>query len=162
MNATGTARLHDGIGRGVRGWAAYGAAAWGLLFAAVHVYWVLGGRWGLPAGMDLFSNTALLVIDIIAVPVSLGATALALSLVNAWGRWVPARLRALGAWGAAALMTVHALPTVPDWAALATGTRTTGDFTGNERFVTFLYEPWFMAGGVLFGLAAFGFHRARR
>ncbi|MER5864758.1 hypothetical protein [Kitasatospora sp. NPDC002040] len=83
----------------------YGAAGWGLAFALVHLYWLLGGRTGLPAGLSLRDNLPLLVIDV---------------------------------------------------AALALGTRTAGGLTGLERFATFLYEPWFLTGGVLFGLATLG------
>ncbi|WP_433330819.1 DUF3995 domain-containing protein [Spirillospora sp. CA-294931] len=134
-----------------RPWAPYAAATWGVVFSLVHVYWVLGGQAGLPADLDLFDNLPLLVIDVIAIPVSLVAAALAVGLVRPWaGR----RLIKVGVWTTAALLIVHALPSVPDWVSLAAGTRAASDLSTNEHFVTFLYEPWFMVGGVLFALAA--------
>ncbi|MGH3086284.1 MAG: hypothetical protein ACRDSJ_03060 [Rubrobacteraceae bacterium] len=42
-----------------------------LVFAAVHLHWGLGGGVGLPPGLSLFDNTALLVIDLIAIPLNI-------------------------------------------------------------------------------------------
>ncbi|MEU5880926.1 DUF3995 domain-containing protein [Spirillospora sp. NPDC047279] len=151
---TGRSRLRTG--------AAYAAAGWGVLFALVHVYWLAGGRAGLPSGQSIFDSTALLVIDVIAIPVSFAAAALALALTRPWGGRFRRRTLLTGAWAAAVLMVVHALPTMIDWVALAAGERTAGELTAEERFVTFLYEPWFLAGGILFALAAFAHRRATR
>lgn len=161
MDATKTLHtraLHPGV-TSRRGLGAYAAATWSVLFALVHVYWLLGGRAGLPDGMDLFGNTALLIIDVIAIPLSFGAAALALALVRPWGERFPRRLLRAGVWGTTGLLLVHALPSIPDWIALAAGTRTLGDFSADERFVTVLYEPWFLAGGLLFGAAALATRR---
>ena len=49
-------------------WAEYAASAWALAFAAVHLYWALGGTVGLPKGMSVDMNPALFVIDVLAVP----------------------------------------------------------------------------------------------
>ncbi|MBO2453601.1 DUF3995 domain-containing protein [Actinomadura barringtoniae] len=141
---------------------AYAAAAWGVLFSLVHVYWLAGGRAGLPNGQSIFDNAPLLVIDVIAIPVSAVAAALALALVRPWGERFARRMLLTAAWGATAVMIVHALPSVVDWAALAVGAKSSGDLTAEERFATFLYEPWFMAGGLLFALAALTFQRSRR
>ncbi|WP_245194764.1 hypothetical protein [Kitasatospora phosalacinea] len=51
---------------------------------------------------------------------------------------------------------------MPDWAALALGHRSATDLDATARFATFLYEPFFLAGGVLFALAAFGRRMPRR
>jgi len=141
---------------------AYAAAAWGVLFSLVHVYWLAGGRAGLPNGQSIFDNTPLLIIDVVAIPVSAIAAALALALVRPWGERLPRRMLLAGTWGATALMIVHALPSTVDWAALAVGAKSSSELTAEERFATFLYEPWFMAGGVLFGLAALAFQLGRR
>src|SRR2546422_785176 len=62
---------------------AYAAAAWGSFFSFVHLYWLLGGRLGLPAGLSLTDHAPLLVIDILAIPGCLAAAALALALAHA-------------------------------------------------------------------------------
>ncbi|MFC4908827.1 DUF3995 domain-containing protein [Actinomadura gamaensis] len=140
---------------------AYLAALWGVLFSAVHVYWLADGRLGLPDGRSIYGTPALLVIDVIAIPASLGATGMALALVRPWGRRLPSRALAVTVWGTAALLVLHALPSVPDWAALLVGARDSADFTSEERFATFLYEPWFLTGGILFAVAASCLARGR-
>ncbi|MGH3728274.1 MAG: DUF3995 domain-containing protein [Micromonosporaceae bacterium] len=128
----------------------YLAAAWAALFAVVHLYWLAGGRLGLPEQLSLFDNLPLLIIDIIAIPMCAVAAVLALALVCPWGRRLPRRLVLAGAWTTAAVLVVHAVPSMVDWVALAVGARTPGDLTALERFATFLYEPFFLAGGLLY------------
>ncbi|MFF2075040.1 DUF3995 domain-containing protein [Kitasatospora sp. NPDC058162] len=139
--------------------AAYAAATWSAAFSFVHLYWLVGGRIGLPDGLSVTGNTPLLVIDILAIPGCAVAAVLALAIVRPWGVRLPARLLSIALWGITAVLLVHPLPSVPDWLALAAGSRTTADFDAMGRFATFLYEPFFLAGGLLFGLAALGRHR---
>ncbi|WP_460110970.1 DUF3995 domain-containing protein [Streptomyces sp. YKOK-J1] len=141
--------------------AAYAAATWATIFSLVHLYWLFGGRFGLPSGLSIRGNTPLLVIDILAVPLCALAAALALALHLDWGARLPARLLTAGLLGVAALLLLHAAPSIPDWAALAAGTRTSADLDAMSKFSTLLYEPFFMAGGLLFALASLG-RRATR
>ncbi|MFI5530774.1 DUF3995 domain-containing protein [Kitasatospora sp. NPDC051853] len=137
------------------------AAAWGLLFAAVHVYWLFGGRALLPDGLSVTGNLPLLVIDVLAVPLSLAATALALALIRPWGLRFGKLPRTAG-WAVAAVLAVHALPTVPDWLLLAAGRQELAGMPAMERFATALYEPWFLLGAVLFAAAVHTTGRGRR
>lgn len=141
--------------------AAYAAATWSAAFSLVHLYWLVGGRIGLPDGLSVTGNTPLLVIDILAIPGCAVAAVLALAIVRPWGVRLPARLLSIALWGITAVLLVHSLPSVPEWLALAAGSRTSADFDAMGRFATFLYEPFFLAGGLLFGLAALG-RRHRR
>ncbi|MFD8599975.1 DUF3995 domain-containing protein [Kitasatospora sp. NPDC059646] len=136
--------------------AAYGAALWSAWFSLVHLYWLLGGRLGLPGGLSVLGSPPLLVIDVVAVPLCAAAAALALALVRPWGGGLSPRLLLTAARGTAALLLVHAAPSVPDWAALAAGHRTVAGMDATDRFATVLYEPFFLAGGLLFACAAFG------
>ncbi|MGI8689095.1 MAG: DUF3995 domain-containing protein [Thermomicrobiales bacterium] len=140
---------------------AYVTCGWGIMFAAVHLYWLFGGTLGLPQGLSLFANKPLFVIDIIAIPLCIIAALLALALVRPWGRRFPRRLLLAGAWGGAALFVVHAVPAIPDWVSVALGVRTAA-LTPMDRFDLFLYEPWFLVGGILFGMAAWRFQRWSR
>ncbi|BAJ30074.1 MULTISPECIES: DUF3995 domain-containing protein [Kitasatospora] len=135
--------------------AAYAAAAWSALFALVHLYWLLGGRLGLPDGLSVRDSTPLLVIDVVAVPLCAAAAGLALALVRPWGARLPARPLRVAARGTALLLVAHAVPSVPDWIALALGRSSPAGLDAMARFATFLYEPFFLAGGLLFALAAF-------
>jgi len=140
---------------------AYAACGWGVVFAAAHLYWVLGGTLGLPPGLSLFAKKPLLVIDIIAIPLCISAALLALALVRPWGWRFSRRVLLTAAWGGAALFVVHAAPALPDWVGLALGLRTAA-LTPMDRFSLFLYEPWFLVGGILFGVAAWCYQRHSR
>ena len=142
----------------------YVAFVGSVAFGLVHVYWLLGGGIGLPGGESMYSSpmvptgessTLLIVIDIIAIPISALAALLALSLDDS-GPWdgLSRRTRLTAAWSITALCTLHAAPTIPDWVALALGNRVVADLTVAEQFLTFVYEPVFLAGAVTFGLAA--------
>jgi hypothetical protein len=141
---------------------AYGAAAWGVAFAGIHLYWLLGGRVGLPAGQSLFDNLPLLIIDVIAIPLCLVAALLAYSLIRPKSARFGRRTLLIGAWGTAALLVGHALPATIDWGALLAGARTMDDLGSLERFSTLLYEPFFMAGGAFFAVAALCCQRRTR
>ncbi len=139
-------------------WAAYAACAWALVFAVVHLYWGLGGTAGLPPGLSVFDNTALFVIDLVAIPLCLIGALLALALVRPWGERFPRWMLLSAAWGATALFVAHALPTVVDAVVLALGLRAEG-LAPIDRFSLFLYEPYWLLGGILFGAAAWQYMR---
>ncbi|WP_258343471.1 DUF3995 domain-containing protein [Saccharopolyspora gregorii] len=141
--------------------AAHGAAAWAALFGLVHVHWLAGGTIGLPPGTSVTSNLPLLVIDIVAIPLCAVAVAVALAPVRPWGRRVPGWLLHAAVWGSAALLAVHAAPSVVDWLALASGRLAVADLDPMARFATVVYEPVFLTGGLLFGLTGLGCLRGR-
>ncbi len=142
------------------GWAAYAASAWALVFAAVHLYWALGGTAGLPKGMSVDMNPALFVIDVLAVPLSVVGALLALSLVRPWGRLFPHRLLLASAWAVCALLVIHSAPTLVEGGLVVTGLRD-AELPVLEWWSLFVYEPWFLVGGVLYGAAAWGHGRSR-
>ncbi|MGW1175468.1 DUF3995 domain-containing protein [Kitasatospora sp. NPDC002543] len=150
-----------GWNRVVRG-AGYAAAGWAVAFALVHLYWLADGRLGLPDGRSVWSNTPLLVIDVIAVPLCAVAAAVALAPLRRWGARVPARLLGPALWGTAALLVLHAAPSVPDWVALAADRRPGAEPDAMARFATFGYEPFFLAGGLLFTVLSLGRPALRR
>src|SRR3712207_1486058 len=92
--------------------AAYAACAWALAFAAVHLYWALGGNAGLPPGMSVGGSPALFAIDVVAVPLCVTGAVLALSLVRPWGRAFPRRLLLVTGWGVCAILVFHSAPTL--------------------------------------------------
>jgi hypothetical protein len=139
-------------------------------FGLVHVYWALGGTAALPAGFSVRDDLRLLVVDLVAVPLcGIGAVlAVALGRVPriAGGAGPrpprspgptlarPVRRRALLAlgWATTALLVVHALPATVVLAGLALGL-IDGELTERDRLSLFVYEPYWLLGGVLFGLA---------
>ncbi|WP_104482429.1 DUF3995 domain-containing protein [Actinokineospora auranticolor] len=140
---------------------AYATAAWAFAFAAVHVYWAVGGSLGLPPGLSVRGNTPLFVIDVIAVPMCVAGGVLALALVRPFGARLARKPLLVGAWGMSVLCLVHSVPAVLQ-AALLLVSGDADTLTAPERFSFFGYEPYWFVGGVLTGLAAFGYQRATR
>lgn len=138
--------------------AAYGACAWALTFAVVHLYWALGGVLGLPPGMSVGMNRALFVIDVIAVPLCVVGALLALSFVQPWGNLFQRRFLLACGCGVCALLIVHSAPTLIGGGLMAVGLRN-ADLSVLERWSLFVYEPWFFLGGVLYGVATWGYGR---
>jgi hypothetical protein len=149
-----------GRDRLTRDWPAYGACLWGFTFALVHLYWLTGGTLGLPPGLSVRSNTPLLIIDVIAIPLSTLAAVLAMAFVRPLGRFVSRRLLLTGGLSITAINLSHSLPSVVE---LITGlARGTNRYSSVERFALYLYEPWFFVGGMLFALATWRLVRATR
>lgn len=129
--------------------AAVAAVAWSLSFAAIHVAWALGSTAGL-GGRRV--TGALLAIDLVAIPLCLLAAAIAWRLRDplraaaatqavrtlAWAACVILALRGLG--------TAHALIAPPE----------------DATTLTRLVDPFFLLGGLLFGLVAASAGRAAR
>jgi Protein of unknown function (DUF3995) len=143
------------VGPGPGPWA---AAAWSVAFGLVHAYWAMGGQWALPDEMNVRDNLALLVIDLVAVPLCAGAAWLALALGGIVRPWPTRRLVLRAGWATAGLLVVHAAPAIVEWGRLLAGARST-DMSDLEWFSLAVYEPWFLTGGVLFALVTW---RARR
>jgi hypothetical protein len=127
-------------------------------FGLVHVYWLLGGGVALPAGFSVPAHPAFLVVSLLAVPLCGIGAALALGLARPLGR----RRRPLLAlaWAATALLLVHALPAMVVLAGLALGL-VDAELTERDRLSLFVYEPYWLLGGVLFGLATLAAQRRR-
>jgi len=122
---------------------AVAAIAWSLSFAAIHVAWAIGSTAGL-GGRRV--TGVLLAIDIVAIP---------LCLLAAWVAWrlrddrrsaaAPRVVRTM-AWAACWLLALRGLGTVQALVAPP------DDATTFTRLV----DPFFLLGGLLFGLVARG------
>ena len=130
-------------------WAGYAACAWALLFTLPHVYWAVGGTAGLQGrGMD----GALSVINIVSIPLSLAAALVALAMIRPWGRALPRRLLASAAWLACVVLTLRG------------GAGLLQNALGEEDppLLFKVFEPGFLIGGILFGVAAWHYSRSTR
>ncbi|MEU6080764.1 DUF3995 domain-containing protein [Streptomyces sp. NPDC047108] len=145
----------------------YGACAWAVGFAGLHYYWALGGDVGLSvsAGPELaahrpvwFVVTGLWGVGTLCV---LGG---ALGLVLALGRprspLVRAAVGGLG-WAVAAVLSVRGV--LVEVLLLTDLTGLDADIGPGQRFWTLaLWNPWFVAGGITFALAALAFRASGR
>ncbi len=142
-----------------RPFAAYAAFAWMAFFAVVHIYWLVGGTVGLPPGKKLTDSAGLLIADIIAIPLCMVGAALALALTQTGrARPSPRTLQRLAV-ATAVVSVVHAGPAMISWVLRPLGVED-GELTDEERFSLFLYEPFWLLGGILFGLATWEYRRA--
>jgi hypothetical protein len=127
-----------------------------LVFAVVHVYWGLGGTAMLPSDFRVTDDTAMTVIAWAAVPLCLAGAAVAFALARPGVLPLPRRLLLAVSWGTAALLFVHALPAIVELVAMAAGLMPR-EMTERDRFVYFVYEPFWLAGSLLFGAATWRF-----
>ena len=133
---------------------AYAAFVWSVAFALPHVYWAAGGNTGL--GDEPVEGT-LAAVNYAAIVLSIAAAALALALVRPWGVFVPRRLLWVGAWGACLVLSLRGGAGLIQDLAIALG-------RSDEDVPTLIliFEPLFLVGGILFGLAARQYGRAPR
>jgi hypothetical protein len=142
-------------------WAAYAACGWALLFAAIHAYWALGGSLGLVPGLSMARGSVLFVIDLVAIPLCIGGAAFALTLVLSWGRSFPRRVLLIVAWCGCAFLVVHAAPTLLQGGLIGAGVLK-NTLSPLERWDLMVYEPFWLLGGILFGIAAWFYQRESR
>jgi len=108
------------------------ATVWAAIFAAVHLYWTLGGGIGGPTP---------LLTEVIAIPGGVGAALLAWRLTGGYQRWI-----FIGASAAASVMVWHALL---NYLFLAVRVALDQPLSTNDRFCAFSYEPFWLLGGVV-------------
>ena len=119
----------------------YTAFVWSILFGGVHVYWALGGTGGFegrPMGEVLF------IINLFAIALCLIAAIIALAFVQSWGRRIPSWLLLCSAWVACVVLALRGGVGVIQ-----------STLQGEPVPLLFLIvEPFFLLGGILFGLVA--------
>ena len=132
-------------------WAGYAAFAWSVVFLIPHLYWAAGGTAGLD-GQPV--DGALAVVNYAAIALTALAAALALALVRPWGTSLPRRLLVAGAWTAGVLLSLRGGVGLVQDLVVAVG----GD--DDVPTLVLVFEPLFLLGGILFGLAARQYGRA--
>ncbi|MER5321956.1 DUF3995 domain-containing protein [Streptosporangium roseum] len=142
-------------------WAGYGVAAWGFLFALPSFYWALGGTAGAattiaPPLVKMVEDrvTWFLVVLWATGALKVVGGVVGLALLRSWGTGV-SRLLQLAAWGAGGLLLWHGGVFVVQGLLLqADSTGIAPELLPVIRWYTYLWGPWFMAGGLLFVTAA--------
>ncbi|MEV0275855.1 DUF3995 domain-containing protein [Streptomyces sp. NPDC050610] len=140
------------------------ACVWAVAFAGLHLFWALGGSWGLSvsAGPLAEERPGWFVV------VGLWGVGL-LCLVGGALGWLLAGPRPAGLTGRALKLLGWCVCAVLLLRGLAIEILLlTGDagpqmnISSDQRLWTLLlWNPWFLLGGLAFGLAAWGFGRAR-
>ncbi|MFF3123692.1 DUF3995 domain-containing protein [Streptomyces sp. NPDC057908] len=133
------------------------ACAWAVAFAALHFYWALGGSWGLSVSAGPLAEER----PGWFVAVGLWGVGL-LCLVGGVLGWLLARPRPRGlagrvakalGWCVCAVLLVRGIAVEVLLLTDAAGSEI--DVSPEQRLWTLLlWNPWFMVGGLVFGLAA--------
>lgn len=150
-------------------WAAHAAAVWAFAFAALSFYWAAGGTVGLAAVGGTIEGAArshewFASIVWLTALVKTGGGLLALSLVRTWGDRIPRAVRFAASTAAGVLLAVYALLNLGARALQAAGVVATPASMHSAAgwWHLLLWDPWFLAGGVLFLVAAWRFHVSSR
>jgi Protein of unknown function (DUF3995) len=149
-------------------WAAYAASAWAMLFALMSFYWAAGGTFGvntLGSGIQALAHDPgfIAIVWLTGVAKVLGGL-FALSLARPLARWLRPGWKLALAWiGGAALALYGGIPLIVEGLALGGVVRVSGpvDWEG-VRWHFWLWDPWWLLGGVLFLLAAWQYQRRQR
>ncbi|MFE3647390.1 MULTISPECIES: DUF3995 domain-containing protein [unclassified Streptomyces] len=141
------------------------AGAWAVAFGVLHFYWALGGSWGLDVSAGPLAEDRpgwFVAVGLWGV----GMLCLAGGVLG-WlltrPRWPGAAGRAVAAlaWCACAVLLVRGVAVEALLLTDAAGGEV--NVSADQRFWTLvLWNPWFLAGGLAFGLAARRFGRAER
>ena len=151
-------------------WAAYAACALAWPYAVPSLYWALGGTAGLgtvggaieelartraPAGIALGLGAGVLKV---------AGGLLALALVRGWGRAIPRRLLGGAAWAASVVLTAYGGLLVAVGALVLTGLVSPSGPVDRTalRWHVLLWDLWFLAWGLLLGVAAWQYGRESR
>jgi uncharacterized protein DUF3995 len=141
--------------------AAYAACGWALLFAAANIYWGLGGELAIPIAYPdtALANPALAAGNWLAGVLKAGLGLIALATAQSWGQLIPHRLLLISAYATGICMALYgALGLIVD------GLRLVGVFAVppsalmSLRWHVFVWDPWWIIGGVLFVLVARSAH----
>ena len=126
---------------------ALAAATWCAVFGIVHVYWALGGSIGLPTDLRLKDHLALFAADLVAIPLCFGF---------AWvcGARRHYRWRRLMLILAGAFCLIHSLPALIGYLYGVVSTASPQALSERDGLALYVYEPFWLLGGVLFLMAA--------
>jgi Protein of unknown function (DUF3995) len=141
--------------------AGYSAAAVALLYAAVSVYWALGGTallstvGGWVEDLARRGGAAPVAVGLLAAAVKMAGAVLALALVHPAGRRLPQRpLRALAAAASGLLVLYGGVLVVAGVLVLTDAIAPAGAVDRTAlRWHVFCWDAWFLLWGLLLGIA---------
>jgi hypothetical protein len=151
-----------------RVWAGRAACAWAAIFALMSLYWAAGGQvGGKTIGVEIYRlgrerDPSLVAQLWTAFALKALIAMLALALVQAWGRRLPRRLLLVLAGATGAGITLYGGGGLVDHALMATGAISTPEALGTYAvpWHLALWDPFWLAGGLLFLAATRAFQKS--
>jgi hypothetical protein len=151
--------------------AAYAPFAWTLAFIAFHVYWFMGGRFGLGDSPKPIpgppSSVAGWILHFVVLAMFVAGVLVPLALVRPWGRNVPRWMLLTLAWIGSGVLSARGVAGIVDTLLRVTSVLP-GGLTGLSNEQVFgqarpsayilwsgsAIDAYFLLGGILFGVAA--------
>jgi uncharacterized protein DUF3995 len=151
-------------------WAGYAAAIWSLLFAAVSFYWAAGGAAGADtigpaiAQMAVARDPGFITVLWATGALKAAGVLVALALTLSWGGIFPRWLLLVAGWAGCVFLTLYgAASTLQHGLMLASVQRVpAGLGITAARWHLLLWDPWWVVGGILFGLTVWGYQQRSR
>jgi hypothetical protein len=141
----------------------WAASAWAFVFGAISIYWALGGRFGVGTLGNAFSDPAVVNDPLFIAFVWLTAILklllglMTLALIQSWGNRIPLRLRLGAVWIAGLVLTLYGIALIVQHTLIVAGASAIPASIGTMdavRWHLFLWDPFWLVGGVLFLSAA--------
>lgn len=131
---------------------AYAAAAWAFIFGIFHFIWALGWYVGLDAKQaeKAFARPLFYAFDLLIVAMCAVAVPMALAFVRPRDKWLPRKFVDAVAWSGTILLVLRSGSILQTAYLLVTK-----QFSGELRVV--VWEMWFYAGAILWGLTVWHF-----
>lgn len=150
-------------------WAGYAASVWALVFALLSFYWALGGTAGLesvsPTTVEFVrTGSSVAVATVLATGIlKLLGGVFALALVRPWGGKFPRRGLLVSGYAGAIVLAVHGADFLLRGALWQLGFLSVPETVDSAVITgyTFLWGPWWLLGGLLFGVATWNYSRQR-
>lgn len=148
-------------------WAAYLACFWAMLFALMSFYWAAGGTFGVNTLGRTIQALAhdpgfIAIVWLTGIAKVVGGL-FALTLARSWATWLPAGWKATLAWlGGIGLTLYGGVQLLVEGLVLAGVVHVNGpiDWQG-MRWHVWLWDPWWLLGGIFYLLAAWQYQRSR-
>ncbi|ELZ07482.1 DUF3995 domain-containing protein [Natrialba aegyptia] len=143
-------------------WAGYAACLWAAVFAAMSFYWALGGTLGLKT-IGTFAQSrdpTFVALLWVTGAMKIGGGLVALALVRPWGHRVPRPLLLGCAWAGGIGLALYGSGNLLQHALMVIGMYSVPDAIGSMTAVWWhllFWDPWWIGGGVLFSIAAWGY-----
>ncbi|HKA95187.1 MAG TPA: DUF3995 domain-containing protein [Streptosporangiaceae bacterium] len=149
--------------------AAYAAAVLAFTYAAVSLYWTLGGRLLLDTVGGTVEQVArggggpAVLLGLTATVLKVAGGLLALALVRPWGRAIPRRWLLICSAGASAVLTGYGGLLVAAGALVLSGAVHTGSADRTAlRWHVAVWDMWFLVWGLLLAVATVAYWRSGR
>lgn len=148
-------------------WAGYAACGWCCVFAMMSFYWAIGGTAGISTVSPslqpfvMARDPGFIMILWITGGLKLIGGVFALTLVRPWNQRFPRWLLLAAAWGGTVVLLIHGGDFLLRGVLWMSGVVSVPESVSETVIYgyTFLWGPWWLLGGILFGATTLYYQR---